>query len=249
VALKDYRLELSARLVGSTLWLYMPVTDLFIKAPEPVKYPEKFKILTNNGEFTENSFVGTYHITPITPKDKSQDYKINKDISDKIGTIWKLIRRVLFNIDPSQRDDIKFVIMVAGDVKNGFEVKQTFYYKDLKKVSYGLINIWEFQHRVIQDSGLSPLVIGDKTGRHLEYYDLTLQEFVRQQIEYRVSLKFQKPEVEQNVDINEEVGKIVAATMQMYELTHIDKIQFQNMETNTTVTLSSDDIWGKDKKK
>lgn len=247
LALKDYNLDLRAKLVGSTLWLYMPVTDLFIKAPKPEKYQEKFQIIKNTGAFSGNKFLGAYHVKPIPPKEKLQDYKINKEISDKIGTSWKLIRRVLFNMDKSQRDDIKFVITAVGDIKNGFEVKQTFYTRDLKKVSYGLMSIWEFQHRVVQDSGLSPLVIGDKTGKHLEYYDLTLDEFAVQQIEYRVSLKFQKPEVEQNVDINKEIAKIVSETLQMYELEHIDSVQFQNLETNSTVNITSEDIWGNKK--
>ena len=84
----------------------MPVTDLFIKNPKPEKYPEKFKILKNSGNFKGSSFIGEYRIKPVPVKDKSQEYKINKSVSEKIGTLWKLIRRVLFSIAPSERDII-----------------------------------------------------------------------------------------------------------------------------------------------
>ena len=249
VALAEYKTDVSVRLVGSTLWIYMPVTDLFIKNPKSEKYPEKFKILKNSGQIKDTAFIGEYLIKPVPVKDKSQEYKINKDVSEKIGTLWKIIRRVLFSIRSSQRDDIKFTVMVVGDIKNGFEVKEIFYVRDLKKVSYGLMSIWEFQHRVIQDSAISPLVIGDKTGRHLEYRDLTLPEFIAKQIEYRVSLKFQKPEVEQNVDIDREVSKIITETLRMYEVTGVDAVAFKNLDLNTNVTLTRHEIWGKPKNK
>jgi hypothetical protein len=244
LALAEYKMEISARVVGSTFWVYMPVTDLFIKNPKPEKYPEKFKILKNVGAFKAASFIGEYNIKPVAITDKTQEYKINKEISERIGTLWKLIRRVCFSIEPAQRDDIKFVVMIIGDVKNGFEVKQIFYMRDLKKASYNLMSIWEFQHRVIQDSLVSPLVIGDKTGRHLEYRDLTLPEFVAQQIEYRVSLKFQKPEVEQNADIGREIARIITETLRMYELTGVEEVEFKNLGENATIKLNKPDIWG-----
>lgn len=249
LALAEYKTEVSVKLVGSTLWIYMPVTDMFIPNPKKEKYPEKFQIIKNNGAFTNSSFVGEYNIKAVPIKDKIQDWKINKEISGKIGDLWKIVRRVLFGFVPSERDRIKFVSMVIADVKNGFEVKELFYARDLKKVSYGLMSIWEFQHRVIQDSSMSPLVIGDKAGRHVEYRDITLPEFVQKQIEYRVSLKFTKPEVEQNVDINREVSKIIAETLRMYELKAIELVQFTNLDTNTTVTLSHHDDWGMPKTK
>jgi hypothetical protein len=249
LALAEYKTDVSVKLFGSTLWVYLPVTDLFIKNPKKEKYPEKFKILKNSGAFSGASFIGEYQIKPVAITDKSQDYKINKEITEKIGTLWKIIRRVLFSVTPAHRDDIKFVAMVIADVKNGFEVKEIFYVRDLKKVSYGLMSIWEFQHRVIQDSSMTPLVIGDKTGRHVEYRDLTLKEFVEQQIQYRISLKFQKPEVEQNVDIDREVSQIITETLRMYELKEIGYVKFKNLGENTNVTLSHHEIWGKPAKK
>lgn len=249
VALAEYKTTVTVKLVGSTLWIYMPVTDLFIKNPKAEKYPEKFKISKYSGAFKNDSYVGEFLIQPVPVKDKAQEYKINKEISEKIGTLWKIIRRVLFSIQPSQRDDIKFVVMVIADVKNGFEVKEIFYARDLKKVSYGLMSIQEFQHRVIQDSSMSPLVIGDRTGRHVEYRDLTLQSFVAQQIEYRISLKFQKPEVEQNVNIDREISKIIIETLRMYEMTDIEEVRFKNLDRDTDVTLAKPQIWGNFKKR
>ena len=249
LAREEYKIDITARLAGSTLWVYMPVEDLFIKNPKPEKYPEKFKILKNSGAVEGSRFTGEFHIQPVPMQDKSQDYKIDKKASEKIGVLWKILRRVLFSIEPSQREDVKFVYMVIGDVKNGFEVKEIFYVRDLKKVSYGLMSIWEFQHRVIQDSSVSPLVIGDKIGRHLEYSDLTMAEFVSRQIEYRVSLKFQKPEVEQNVDIDREISRIITETLRMYEFTDIEEAAFRNLDRNTNVTIPSPYIWGKPGKK
>jgi hypothetical protein len=248
--MSEYKTEVSVRLVGSTLWIYMPVTDLFVpNKDKKEKYPEKFQIAKNSGEFKGDSFVGEYNIKVVPVKDKTQDFKINKVISGKIGDMWKIIRRVLFGFVHSERDKIKFVSMVIADIKNGFEVKEVFYARDLKKVSYGLMSVWEFQHRVIQDSAVSPLVIGDKAGRHVEYRDITLHEFVQKQIEYRISLKFQKPEVEQNADIDREVAKIITETLQMYEMRDVGQVRFRSMHSNANITLSDRDIWGSSKQK
>ncbi len=249
LAKTEYKIDLTARLAGSTLWVYMPVEDLFIKNPKPEKYAEKFRILANSGTLKNRRFSGEYHIKPVPPKDKSLDYKINKDVSEKIGILWKAIRRVVFSIEPSQREDIKFVVMVIGDIKNGFEVTEIFYVRDLKKVSYNLMSIWEFQHRVIQDSQVSPLVIGDRIGKHLSYRDLTMHEFIAKQIEYRISLKFQKPEVEQDVDIEREISRIITETLRMYEVTDVEEAVFKNLELNRNVTLGYPAIWGKPRKK
>jgi len=111
------------------------------------------------------------------------------------------------------------------------------------------MSIWEFQHRLIQDSIISPLVIGDRTGRHLAYRDLTMEEFITKQIEYRISLKFQKPEVEQNVDIDSEISKIVTETLKMYEAFDVEEVVLKNINLNKNVTLGYPEIWGRRRKK
>jgi hypothetical protein len=102
------------------------------------------------------------------------------------------------------------------------------YYRDLKKVSYGLLSFGEFQHRVVQETFLNPAVINDKTGRHLEYTDMTLADFVAKQIAYRIKLKFSKPEVEQTADIDKEVAKVVSETLRIYELADVKMVELTN---------------------
>lgn len=250
LAREEYKIDIACRLVGSTLWVYMPVEDLFIANPKPEKYLEKFEEPQYAGFMHGATFGVKYKTRPAPVKEKSFPRKINNAVSEQLGVLWKVVRRVLFNIEPSHRDDIAFVVMTIGDVKNGFEVQEIFYVRDLKKVSYGLISIWEFQHRVIQESS-QPLseVIGDRIGKHIKPYDITMADFINKQVEYRILLKFRKPEVEQNVDIDREVAKIVTQTLQMYEFTDIEQVDLKNIGVNKNMTLSYPVIWGKTKKK
>ena len=154
------------------------------------------------------------------------------------------MRRVVFSLDPKEKDDIKFYVLVVADVKNGFEIREIFYYKDLKKVSYGLMSIGEYQHRIIQSSSLSPGAMGDRTGKHVQYKDITLDEFISAQIEYRINLKFQKPEVEQNADIDKEIGKIISETLRIYYQEQRPLyVEMDNIITDKKISLDQDQIW------
>ncbi|MDD5729976.1 MAG: hypothetical protein PHN57_02485 [Candidatus Omnitrophica bacterium] len=43
----EYRLDVTSKLVGSTLWIYIPLENLVVKADKPEKYQERFLIARN----------------------------------------------------------------------------------------------------------------------------------------------------------------------------------------------------------
>lgn len=235
---KEYRLDLSTRLAGNTLWVYLPLEDIISKPAQPQKYIERFLLEDQKNSLDEKVLKVNYLVKPTAEKEKQQEIAIDKSVNEKIFNVLQVIRRVLFSTDNSKRDKPLFFCIVTADIKNGLEIRQVFHLMDLKKLSYGLISQTEYQHRIIQDTAISAQIIGDKEGSHLDYRDITLEEFIADQIQGRIKLKFQKPEVERNADIDKEVLKIIAYTLDAYGFKDFNLAEITNLATGAKTILN-----------
>jgi hypothetical protein len=236
--LKDeYKLDIVPKLVGQTLWIYIPLEQMFEKAQKPEKYSEKFQILENDGGVRSNRLQLDYLVKAVPEKKKTQEYRISKDAVEKINNVWMALRRVIFSLDRKSRREVKFYCLVASDIKNGFEITELLYYEDLIKVSYRFISVTEYQHRVAYSTSVSFKMIGDKQGKHVNFRDITWNDFLVAQIKHRINLKFQKPEVEQSADVDKEISKIIADTLMIYGRRGIDTVELNNLYTNKKITF------------
>ena len=235
---KEYKLDTSTKLSGSTLWVYLPLENIFTKPKEPEKYVERFLLEDTQNSLDEKILKVNYLVKPTAEKEKQQEMVLDKSVNQKIFNVLQVIRRVLFSTGNPKKDAPQFFCIVTADIINGFEIKQTFYFLDLKKLSYGFISQTEYQHRIIQDAAISAEIIGDKTGSHLNYQDITLEEFITQQIQSRIKLKFQKPEVPANVDIDKEILKIVTCTLDAYQFKDFTLVEMTNLASGKKTVLN-----------
>ena len=235
---EEYQLNVTATIVGSTLWVYFPVEDLLEKTDKPEKYVEKFSIEANNVQIKERMLTLDYSIKPVPEKEKFENFRYNKKVAEQQNNIWKVIRRVLFSMGGPEKNAPKFLCIVTADIKNGFEIKQIFFLLDIKKVSYGFFSSEEYRHRIAEEIDSPPEIIGDKTGAHLKYKDITLGEFVTLQIQQRIKLKFQKPEVAEKADIDKEILKVVRYTLNTYGFKDFSEVELNNIVTNNKVILN-----------
>lgn len=242
---KEYSLDVTARLVGETLWIYLPIEDIFEKSDKPEKYTERFSIEENKGGFDNETLKIDYLVKPVPEQEKSQEIKYSKAAMDKINNTWKVLRRVLFSMEHSEKGNPKFVYLINADIKNGFEIRELLNIEDLKKVSYNFISWGEYQHRTIQDTDVSAAIIGDQSGQHVAYKDVSWEEFLIKQIEHRIKLKFQKPEVARNADIDKEIIKVVVATLKIYGFKDFSSVELLNLMTNNKTMLNQAAIWAR----
>jgi hypothetical protein len=242
---KEYKIEVKARLVGRTLWVYIPVEDLFTKADKPEKYMERFSVEDSKVAFERGILKLAYQIKSIPEREKAQQVKYNKDVSDKINSVWRALRRVVFSMKHSGEDAVRFYGIVIADIKNGFETIEIFYGQDLKKVSYEYISWGEYQHRTIEDTNVSPLIIQDKNGGHLDYRDISMEEFICGQIENRIRMKFQKPEVGINADIDKEILRIAINTLSIYQIQNFSVLELNNLLTQNRIILNKAAVLGR----
>lgn len=214
---KEYDLDLKAKIVGSTLWIYLFAEDVLHQAKEPKKTIKLFEIQENKHEFSDTVIRSNYLIRAIPEKHDTNPYEYDEKISEANNRILRALFRILSSVRQSPRSQIEFFCLVTADIKNGFSIQQIIYSKDLKKAFYGLISPTEFQHRILQDTQVDQRIIQDKEGLFLDYRDITWEEFLTGQIRGRVALKFEKPEVESSADIDREITKIVALTLKIYD--------------------------------
>jgi hypothetical protein len=241
----EYKIEVKTKLAGRTLWIYLPIEDLLEKTDKPEKYSERFEITDNEAGFKNGSLQLKYSIKPIPEKEKLQQYKYNKAVFEKINKIWGVIRRIIFSMSHAREKEPQFFCLVTADIKNGLETRETFYYMDLKKVSYEYISRDEYQHRTVNETNISAEIIGDKEGLHLDYRDITLDDFVAAQIQHRIKLKFGKPEVDKNADIDKEILKIAVYTIKTYGLRDFTAAELNNLLTQNRIILNRAAVWAR----
>jgi PBP1b-binding outer membrane lipoprotein LpoB len=226
---KEYKLDLITKLVDQTLWVYMPLEDIVTKAENPEKYIEKFSVEDKKNSLSEGILKVSYAIKPVAEKEVKQEMALDKKVNEKIFNVLQVIRRVLFSMDNSKISNPLFFCIVTADIKNGFEIKQIFHLSDLKKLSYGFISQTEYQHRIVQDTLISTLIINDTAGTHLDYQNITLEDFITGQIQNRIRIKFQKPEVEKNAIIDKEILKIVSYTLDTYNFRNFSLLEMDDV--------------------
>lgn len=242
ISKKEYNIDVKATLAGQALYIYLPLEDVVTKPKKPSKYPERFTVEDNRYDAPDSTLKLYYSVKKIPEKEKTQEAAYDEQAADKINNVWKVIRRVLFSMR-NDKNVPHFFVMTTADIKRGFEITRTFYYLDLKKVSYDFISWTEFYHRTPEDTAVSEEIIGDKEGNHLQYKKISLKEFLCKQIQHRINLKFQKPEVEKDADINKEVVKIVAFTLKAYGFKDFSEIELNDLAGQKKTSLNQAAIW------
>lgn len=239
----EYKTEVKTKLMGQTLWVYIPLEDVFVKADKPEKFIEKFSIEQNKGDFQDETFRLDYLIKAIPEQEKYQEIKYAESAAEKVNNVYKILFRVLFSMEELKKGGPQFFCVVTADIKNGIEMKEIFYCLDLKKLSYNFISRSEFQHRTIADTQILPEIIGDKEGLRLNYHDITWEEFIIGQIEQRIKLKFQKAEVNKSADIDKEILKVVIYTLKTYNFKDFSSVALTNLLTNNRTVWNKAAIW------
>lgn len=242
---KEYKIDVKVKLAGKTLWIYLPFENIFTSSEKPEKYIERFAVEQSKAGMKDSTLEVEYLVKTVPEQEKFQQVKYTEETSEKINHIWRILRRVVFSLDTKSQSGIEFFCLIIADTANGFEVKNTFYYTDIKKVSYSYIGWIEYQHRTLQDVNVSPEIIGDKEGLHIKYNDITLKDFVVSQIEHRIKLKFQKPEVERNADIEKEILKVIIHTLKIYNFRDFSSLELNNSATNSKMILNRAALWDK----
>src|SRR3989338_120108 len=238
IARDDYKVNLVSKLVGQTLWVYLPLEEsLFVDADKPQEYSQRYEIKNLEAGLNYETLSLDYAVSEVPETKESQNKKFNPEVADKINKPLRTIRRVLFNLK-SQKYEPRFFVLAAADIKTGIELIDTTYIDDIRKVSYDMISWIEYQHRTIENLNVSFTAIGDKKGRHLRMRDIDLPDFILDQIKQRIQSKFNRNEVGKGADIDQEVLKTIKYVLEIYKFKDFLVLELKNSLTRKKVTLS-----------
>lgn len=186
-----------------------------------------------------------------------------EEVKEKLINILTSISRVILSADRTPQ----FYCLFVSDIELGIDYGLIGYVQDLKKSSAGFIPYTEADRRYVIKFNTAPEAIGDKTGAHLELYDIKFTDFLSTQITQRVSAKFQGEELkpyfkveavegkyqdgvfafsykiielappQKPIDIQEEILKIIAYCLRTYEFSDFSKLSLVDLSTGNQTVL------------
>lgn len=241
IADEEYHIHIMSTLAGRTLWIYLPVQeDIFIEA-DPNKSEEdtkRFEVNSIEG-YLKDGTMGFQYDAQELPEDIKERQKttFNPNVSDKINKVLRSVRRVLFSLK-RHKDEPQFFVMAVADTKKGIEMITITFVDDFKKAFYEIISWTEYQHRAVQNIGLSFEAIGDLEGKHLKLQDMDFRSFLIEQMKQRIRIKFNHPEVEKGTDVDREVIKSIKKVLEIYKFEDFSFLELKNLFTSKNTSLS-----------
>jgi len=137
-----------------------------------------------------------------------EDKIFDEEVADKLRYIITSVGRVLLSADKTP----EFFVLVASDIKLGLDYTLTGSTLDTKKTYAGFLPWTEANRRYIIKFDVSPQAIGDESGRHMEAYDITMPDFLAEQIAQRISANFQDENTKGKFTIAKSTGKFEGGT-------------------------------------
>lgn len=192
----------------------------------------------------------------------------DEEISEKLRNILTAIGRVLISCDNTP----EFYALVASDINIGLDYTIIGNVLDLKKTYAGFTPWTEANKRYVIKFTTNSEAVKDLAGLHLKAYDITLPDFLANQIAQRINAYFQDAErkkyfkVEksdgefnnnnfifnysinqissppQRIDIVKEILKIISYCLKTYEFRAFSSVEINGASGQDKFTLSKEAI-------
>lgn len=208
-----------------------------------------------------------------------KDYGIKEDkifddgLSEKLRNILTTIGRVLI----SSNNSPEFYALQTSDINLGIDYTMIGSALDTKKSYSGFLPWTESNRRYVIKFKLAPEATNDKTGKHVRHYDITMGEFLADQIAQRIGAGFQEDDMKKYFEVQRSEGKfkdkafrfeysikqignppqpipirkkiieIATYCIQTYEFKDFESIEFIDELTKDTLFLNRGAIWARPK--
>jgi len=137
-----------------------------------------------------------------------EDKIFDEELSDKLRNILTTIGRVLISSDNTP----EFYALQTSDIDLGIDYTMIGSALDTKKSYSGFIPWTEANRRYVIKFKLAPEAVNDKTGAHVKYYDITMAEFLTDQIAQRIGAAFQDENMRKYFEVQKSEGQFKDGT-------------------------------------
>lgn len=242
---EDFDLHVLTHMIGHTLWIYLPTKEPLFdyeaqkeNSGEAIdrNKPAKFAVQYIDGNFSESKFFFEYDIVDRR-KSKKDEYGYNSSYTDNYikmqNNLFTAVSDVFFNAE-AKKGEIQphFFVIVITDIKKGIETQGIFYLEDFERYMTGDLPYEEYSKRFLADSKGGQSLIGDETGTHLQYKDITMEEFLTKQVINRINFKFQRSDFQPPDDYDDTIISIFADTIRYYNFEKFSTLQLFNLRQN-----------------
>ncbi|MDD5195433.1 MAG: hypothetical protein PHQ96_07180 [Candidatus Omnitrophica bacterium] len=185
---KETGLNAVTKIAGDTLYVYITTKEEFLKPQRtdaPVSISRNKAILTFfNSEYANGTFLISYVYRAV---EASNEIKSDKtELLDNVFAGYNdygqnMVSKIFFSLQNSVTSEPKrfnFIVIYFADTDRGIESIMTMNETDFRKYVFGTLPSLEFFNRVITKLIGATYVIGDQTGKHVDYADIKLTDFI-----------------------------------------------------------------------
>lgn len=236
----ELKMPVIVRQVGSTFWAYVPLEESFIvykaapgsgtssvQSPTPVEAKPSLKFVETL--YIDRQFQISYDIS--STKNYGKDPGMTSAYTESFTKIQQNIMSAIQRAFEGSQTPPTFIVLIMADIKRGVELESVFYLDDLLKAMSiaQILPHEEFTKRYLNDFRGREDIIGDKEGKHLNYRDIPMTEFLARQIDNRVRFKYQQSAFGPSADAKSEILKAAQETLDAYGFKDYNSIELKDL--------------------
>ena len=246
----DNNLDVIINEFERTFWIYLPLEkNLFRMKADPkgrsnsavssVKPTIKFL----DGNYRDGDFNLTYDIAPAKGYAKSYGYM--SEFSEEYRSKQRHILTAIYRVFSESGNPPIFFIIVIADIISGLESKTIIHFQDLKRAYVDPSFHEEYTRRIISEQPVGNVgIIDDRTGKSIDYSDMTWPEFLSKQMVFRINFKYQRSAFSPSDDTKMELLNIAADTVAAYDFEDFTSVQLNDLDNGTTFSTAREDLAG-----
>lgn len=233
-----YQAHVVPKRTGETMWLYLAFTGKRIGLSETKD--------EGNGTLEVDYYIPSQN--PFEPRPAGERLTF---AACEISYLTQNLLGELRNLQLRSLLPFKFIVLVVTNVSLKTPTEDEFYvmyWPDIQKYSVGLEFTGEALRRLTVYRETVTNAYHDFEGKHIDYHDLTIKEFVLKQIEWRVYRKFVEGYNRIPFDMTAdekrvEMVEIVKNVIDGYDYKDFDKFTFIDLsENNRAIDVSVSDL-------
>jgi len=245
-------------MIDKTLWIYIATEKdlLTINAMGGMGgvMPDKImKFLDLQCQYDSSSFLLDYVFLKYTPEEIAKERDLlNKKVGgttlyqDFTQTTIEVLQKTYFAIGDiiDKTADKNFFVIVLADIKKGLKITFVIHRLDIEQFLLNILPSDEFYKRMVLKTDGGKDIINDKYGLHIEYQDISLPDFLREQIANNARSKlsemekFKPDEIRALDSLDDIILKSVYDVTIKYEFDDYVLVEVQDLISNKKLSLS-----------
>lgn len=192
-----YPLDISTTISGKTFWIYIATKkDILTLTPASSMgglTPEKFiKFMDIQCNYqAESMFALDYIFLKYSEEEKTQNKNLFEQAvggtmlyQDYTDTLIEILQKTYASIGDiiNKVEDLNFFAISVANIKKGIKITFVVHRLDMEQFLMGMLPPNEFYSRMIVKTEGMKEIINDRYGLHIEYNDISLVNYLREQI-------------------------------------------------------------------